>query len=127
MKPYGLLLSLSIIVIGGLFICSCSSGSPPITSKPSGQPLKKIQSPTENPLSIRSMRVDVGGYQLYVQCMGQGSPTVLFEAGLGDDTSAWERVQPEVSHFTQRHVPMTVQITAKVTKGQQLSRSAHNK
>jgi pimeloyl-ACP methyl ester carboxylesterase len=47
------------------------------------------------------MRVDVGGYQLYVQCMGQGTPTVLFEAGLGEDVSTWDHVQPEVSQFTQ--------------------------
>jgi hypothetical protein len=99
-KPYQHLLSLSIIVVAGLLISSCSSNTPSATSKPSTQPTK-IQSPTVNPQSIRSMRVDVGGYQLYVQCMGQGTPTVLFEAGLGEDVSTWDHVQPEVSQFTQ--------------------------
>ncbi len=97
-KSYPWLLSLSIIVVSGL-LCSCGSVTSPTTSKPSPH-TTKIQSPTVNPLTVRAMRVDVGGYQLYMQCMGQGTPTVLFEAGLGEDVSTWDKVQPEVSHFT---------------------------
>jgi pimeloyl-ACP methyl ester carboxylesterase len=40
--------------------------------------------------------VDVGGYGLWVQLAGEGSPTVVFESGGGDDASAWASVEPEV-------------------------------
>jgi pimeloyl-ACP methyl ester carboxylesterase len=83
-----------------LVISSCSSATRPTSSKPASQPAK-IQSPTATSLSIRSMRVDLGGYQLYVRCMGKGTPTVLFEEGLGNDVSVWDHVQPGVAQFTQ--------------------------
>jgi pimeloyl-ACP methyl ester carboxylesterase len=46
----------------------------------------------EAELEIRA--VDVGGYELYLQCMGQGSPTVILEAGYGaSGTSTWFQFQ----------------------------------
>ena len=46
----------------------------------------------EAELEIRA--VDVGGYELYLQCIGQGSPTVILEAGYGaSGTSAWFQFQ----------------------------------
>src|SRR5215212_7284503 len=44
--------------------------------------------------------VDVGGYSLHIICVGQGSPTVVLDSGLGDFSAAWVRVQPEVSGTT---------------------------
>jgi pimeloyl-ACP methyl ester carboxylesterase len=44
--------------------------------------------------------VDVGGYKLYLDCRGQGSPTVVLESGLDDSSAAWGAVQPEVAKFT---------------------------
>ena len=35
-------------------------------------------------------RIDVGGYSLWMQRSGEGSPTVVFESGLGDDASRWD-------------------------------------
>ena len=35
--------------------------------------------------------MDVGGYRLAVECEGEGSPTVMFEAGAGGDRSALTR------------------------------------
>jgi pimeloyl-ACP methyl ester carboxylesterase len=99
-QAYLRLLSLTMIVVSGFLLCSCSGGPPSTTTKPTSQPAK-MQSPVANPLSVRSMRVDVGGYRLYVRCMGKGTPTVLFEAGLGDDSSTWGKVQPEISQLTQ--------------------------
>lgn len=31
---------------------------------------------------------------------GEGTPTVIFESGLGDDNSVWTTVQPEISKYT---------------------------
>jgi pimeloyl-ACP methyl ester carboxylesterase len=44
--------------------------------------------------------VDLGGHRLHVNCTGKGSPTVVFENGLGDYSIDWALVQPQVSLFT---------------------------
>jgi pimeloyl-ACP methyl ester carboxylesterase len=44
--------------------------------------------------------VDVGGYSLHINCVGQGSPTVLLDAGSGAFSAHWVRVQQEVSDTT---------------------------
>jgi pimeloyl-ACP methyl ester carboxylesterase len=44
---------------------------------------------------------DVGdGRQLYLACEGQGSPTVVMEAGGAGHSGSWRFVQPEVADFT---------------------------
>lgn len=44
--------------------------------------------------------VEVNGRRMHLDCRGQGSPTVVFDAGLGDSASTWSLVQPEVAKFT---------------------------
>jgi pimeloyl-ACP methyl ester carboxylesterase len=44
--------------------------------------------------------VDVGGYQLHIDCRGNGSPTVVMEAGLTEPSLMWALVQPQVSTQT---------------------------
>jgi pimeloyl-ACP methyl ester carboxylesterase len=44
--------------------------------------------------------VDVGGYNLHINCMGQGSPTVVLDAGALGFSAQWVRVQREVSGTT---------------------------
>jgi pimeloyl-ACP methyl ester carboxylesterase len=44
--------------------------------------------------------VDVGGYRMHLYCLGQGSPTVVFDSGLGDTWLAWHKVQPPIAQFT---------------------------
>src|SRR5215217_7821518 len=44
--------------------------------------------------------VDVGGYSLHINCLGQGSPTVVLDAGLGEFSAHWVRVQRKVSDTT---------------------------
>ena len=44
--------------------------------------------------------VDVGGYSLHINCTGEGSPTVVIEAGWGDLSAGWAWVQPEVAKTT---------------------------
>jgi pimeloyl-ACP methyl ester carboxylesterase len=44
--------------------------------------------------------VNVGGYSLHINCVGQGSPTVVLDAGLGEFSTQWVRVQREVSDTT---------------------------
>jgi len=42
----------------------------------------------------------VGGYSLHINCVGQGNPTVLLDAGSGGFSAHWVRVQREVSDTT---------------------------
>jgi pimeloyl-ACP methyl ester carboxylesterase len=44
--------------------------------------------------------VDVGGYNLHINCLGQGSPAVVLDAGSGGMSAQWVRVQQEVSGTT---------------------------
>ena len=44
--------------------------------------------------------VDVGGRQLYLTCKGDGSPTVVMEAGGRGNSGSWHLVQPSVAGFT---------------------------
>jgi pimeloyl-ACP methyl ester carboxylesterase len=44
--------------------------------------------------------VDVGGGRRHLHCTGQGSPTVVLEAGLGSPGLTWALVQPEVARRT---------------------------
>ena len=44
--------------------------------------------------------VDVGGYRLHIHCVGQGSPTVVLDAGSGEMSAQWVWVQQEVSGTT---------------------------
>jgi pimeloyl-ACP methyl ester carboxylesterase len=44
--------------------------------------------------------VDVGGHRLHLHCVGQGSPTVVLDAGLGEFSLAWGAVQPQAATST---------------------------
>jgi pimeloyl-ACP methyl ester carboxylesterase len=44
--------------------------------------------------------VDVGGYQLHISCAGEGSPTVVLDAGNGESSLDWSLVQPDVAKST---------------------------
>jgi pimeloyl-ACP methyl ester carboxylesterase len=44
--------------------------------------------------------VDVGGYRMHLYCIGQGSPTVVLDSGLGDSWLPWYKVQPPIAQFT---------------------------
>jgi pimeloyl-ACP methyl ester carboxylesterase len=72
---------LGLIIILGLAACSsASSPSNPPTPMPAGFS------------GMLSGRVDVGGYELYYKCLGEGSPTAILEAGGPDDSSTWDLV-----------------------------------
>jgi pimeloyl-ACP methyl ester carboxylesterase len=46
-------------------------------------------------------KMDMGGWSLYIQCKGTGSPTVVLDAGLHDSHTTWEPVEPAVARRTQ--------------------------
>lgn len=44
--------------------------------------------------------IDVGGHKMHINCSGRGSPTVVLESGLWNDSEVWYKVQPEISKLT---------------------------
>ena len=47
--------------------------------------------PSPEPPLYPGQEVDVGGYGLYIECAGSGSPTVILEAGLGAPSATFDR------------------------------------
>lgn len=44
--------------------------------------------------------VDVGGYYLRIECWGEGTPTVVMDAGMSQDRTTWGQVPQGISKFT---------------------------
>jgi pimeloyl-ACP methyl ester carboxylesterase len=44
---------------------------------------------------------EVDGYKMHLYCTGEGSPTLILDAGLGNDSLIWANVQPELSKITE--------------------------
>ena len=45
--------------------------------------------------------ITIGDRQVFYTCSGAGSPTVIFEAGMGDVSETWLLVQPAIAELTQ--------------------------
>jgi pimeloyl-ACP methyl ester carboxylesterase len=44
--------------------------------------------------------VDIGGYSLHLDCRGEGSPTIVMDAGLGKSSLDWALIQPQLARET---------------------------
>jgi pimeloyl-ACP methyl ester carboxylesterase len=44
--------------------------------------------------------VDIGGHRLHLNCVGQGNPTVVLDAGLGAFSLDWAAIQPQIATST---------------------------
>lgn len=55
---------------------------------------------TATPAAVTDELVDVGGLSLHIRCVGEGSPVVVLDSGLGDDGGVWNQVQPELGGIT---------------------------
>lgn len=43
--------------------------------------------------------VEVQGHKMHIACLGDGSPTVVLDSGLGDTYISWRKVQPQIAKF----------------------------
>lgn len=77
-------------VAGFIFLSMASSAK--MTAQSHGQ--------SKHGEKIMQTKIDIGGYALYASMAGEGSPTVIFEAGGGNTNSLWERVQSEIAKTT---------------------------
>jgi len=76
---------IACLLLGG---CSGSQAAP-------REPRSSSPAPT-----ARVEEVDVGGYRLVIECEGEGSPTVLFDAGAGNDRSTFANLLEELRETT---------------------------
>jgi len=94
---------LSILIMAILLVgCSAPTTTPTASNTPAAIPTASAtQTPArqETPSEFEG-QIDVGGYEMYLHCMGTQSPTVILEAGFGDVLDTWSLVQPEVARST---------------------------
>jgi pimeloyl-ACP methyl ester carboxylesterase len=66
-----------------------------------GATYEKIEESREDSHDVPPGRlIDVSGHKMHLNCSGAGSPTVVLESGLWNDSGVWFKVQPEVSTLT---------------------------
>jgi uncharacterized protein (DUF885 family)/pimeloyl-ACP methyl ester carboxylesterase len=63
-------------------------------------PAATVAPATAPPSSEIKGQVDIGSHELFIHCVGTGTPTVVMEAGWDDVGETWSLVQPEVAKFT---------------------------
>lgn len=81
---------LPFLLIG---LLACQTTRPPPVQEQAERVVK--QSPDE-----AGRRVDIGAHSMYIECAGLGSPTVVFDAGLGGNANVWEAVIGDVRRQT---------------------------
>ena len=67
---------------------------PPAPTATSTAPSPSASSP--DPASGGQL-VEIGDRSLWLECSGEGAPTVILESGLGGDHRTWEQVQPQLA------------------------------
>jgi pimeloyl-ACP methyl ester carboxylesterase len=77
-------LAASVLVIAALTVAGC--GERPRVEHAAGL--------------LPGMVVEADGHKVYFRCEGEGSPTVVFLSGWGEDTSSWVSVFAEASSVT---------------------------
>lgn len=106
----------SFAILMALTGVACGATSPTVTLLVESTPLPTMTPTAENtPVSMvtptraptstptASGNIDVGGYKLLYRCYGQGTPTVIIEAGGGDKPIAsltWAPITQEVQSTT---------------------------
>ena len=90
----------AVIVISSVVVSGCANNK--IIAPTETLPVPTAtSSPTPAPRpTLPGNKIDVGGYNLYIDCKGEGSPAVILESGLEGDVVTWKDVPPEVAKFT---------------------------
>ncbi len=77
-------------------LVACSPAATPLSPTdlpiPTTAPPTATIAPTNTPKPLQQPikgKFDVGGYSLYLECEGTGSPTTVLDAGMGGDSTAW--------------------------------------
>lgn len=68
----------------------------PTTASPPATQAASI-APSASEAAVDEHLVSIGDRSLWIECEGDGSPTVILESGLGGDHRTWEQVQPALA------------------------------
>jgi alpha/beta hydrolase fold len=95
--------AVSTVVLAASLIAGCAGGGPSASGSaiasaslvaPSAS-AEASATPRPSPLAHFADTFDIGGGRMvFMECTGDGSPTVLFESGDTDDGRAWNQVLP---------------------------------
>lgn len=88
------LIRAAVIGIPALALISASA-----SAREDSAPTGAVAAPTTLDNMPVDGHLDVGGRQLHIYGTGSGGPTVILEAGYGDDWSTWRLVQPMVAEY----------------------------
>lgn len=79
----------------------CRIGLPMILTACQGAsvPPATPAAPSATSAMVTDELVDIGGLSLHIHCIGDATPVVVLDAGLGDDGGVWSQVQPELGRF----------------------------
>jgi pimeloyl-ACP methyl ester carboxylesterase len=88
MRRPGLVSALALIAVASSAAAQPASGSPAQTLGPD------FYAKTRQAVEVEP------GRHLNLVCLGQGAPTVILEAGMGDDSLAWRKVQASLATIT---------------------------
>ncbi|MFN8595345.1 MAG: alpha/beta hydrolase [Anaerolineae bacterium] len=93
------LLALVLVVM----LTACVPADQPIPHTLIATPLPPSPSPIlpTTPLAALEGKFDVGGVRLFLSCQGQGHPTIVLDAGWGDDSHTWSKIIPDLRALTQ--------------------------
>jgi pimeloyl-ACP methyl ester carboxylesterase len=86
---------IAIVSLVALTTAGCGSRGTDGTSEPA-----RATPEPKQVVGLAGSIVDVGGHYLYFECVGNGSPTVVLEAGFGGDVKSWRWVQPQLGRTT---------------------------
>jgi pimeloyl-ACP methyl ester carboxylesterase len=85
-------------------LAACGPTSQPATTMPLTSTRPPAAVTTRSPTAtFEPNKIDVGGYKLYYQCFGQGTPPVIVEPGLGGAptvNSSWALITAEIQKLT---------------------------
>jgi pimeloyl-ACP methyl ester carboxylesterase len=65
--------------------------STPPSNAPTSSPAAEASGPPSGPGHFAGS-IDIGGRSLFLECEGEGGPTMILDAGLGGDSGNWSRV-----------------------------------
>jgi pimeloyl-ACP methyl ester carboxylesterase len=112
-EKYHYLLITGIILAGFVLFTGCMKDAPfPLQEPGDAQPSFRPD-PANATLTVQERMqllintypppgklVDVGGYSLHMFCRGNGSPTVVMEAGAGNGVESWALVSPAIANLS---------------------------
>jgi pimeloyl-ACP methyl ester carboxylesterase len=79
--------------------CAPGDAIPINTTSPDASALSRAsaESTVAPTAGVAGRLVSIGERSLWLECVGEGGPTVILESGMGGDHRTWERVQPELA------------------------------